>query len=150
MVILLEISVLVCIMTHFKHLQKDNIQIWLFTMISMIALNKASWSSSCCWITFWRELITVAWMPEFWYVLTASSKACFGFLLLCKRKYKYSKMRIHPIEYYSEKLMEKRNAPHQLHEWLTSLYQKWMQGTFEAMKFVPLKDQYHAKVWQRT
>ena len=144
---ILEICVLVCIMIHIHvFIKKDNIHIWLCRIISMMTLDKVSCSLSCCWITFWRELITVAWIPEFLYVLTASSKAWLGFLLLCKRKYKYSKMRMHPIEYYSERHMERRSALYQLHEWLTSAYQNWMQDTFEAMDVYPLTAQYHTNV----
>ena len=113
----------------------------------MMTLHKVLWSSPCCWMAFWRELIILAWIPEFWYVLTASSRACLEFMLLCKRKYVHSKMRIHPIENYSERLMEGRSVLHQLHEWLTSAYQNWIQDTFEAMNIYVLKAQYHANVW---
>ena len=119
----------------------DNLHIWLSIMISMMTLDKVSWLSPYCWMASWRELITVAWVPEFWYVFMASFKVCLSSLLLGKRKYKYSKMRMHPVKYCSERIRKKGpSVPHQHHEWLTSVCQtQLMQDTLKAMNLISWK-----------
>ena len=94
--------------------RRENIHIWLSKTMSMMTLHKVSWSSPCCWMALWRELTRLAWIPDCWYVLMARFKKWLLSLLLCtslfpcKRKYKYSKMRIHPMKYYWENVWTKK------------------------------------------